>query len=122
MSNKTILDSFELVDIKTHSRQKGFITISKSKRALSISKSFLDELPWVDGERVNLMRKGETFALVPNKVGLVKVHQNSSCCGIITSSDLCLKILSNSKSCRKFEGWVEEDALFFKPWKGEIDG
>lgn len=119
MYNKSVLDGFELIEVRKTYPTKGLVTIDKSKRVLSISKRFMDLLPWGDLERVNLLKKGETFALVPHKVGLVKVHKYKSKGGYITSSDLCLKVLANSRGCRTFEGWVEEDTLFFKPQKGD---
>lgn len=118
MLDRNLLEKFELVEIKTSSRAKGFVTINKDKRILSISSKYTEQLPWINGERLNLKRLGETFILVPEKTGLLTLHQNKASTQI-ASANMCLEIMSKTHGCRKFEAWVEEDVLFFKPWKGE---
>lgn len=119
MLEQNLWGEFELIEVNSCSRQKGYITISKSKNVLNIASKFMKQLPWADEERVNLYRLGETFALRPHKVGLIRVRRHKNGGSQIPSTNLCLEILSRSKSCMKFEGWVEEDTLFFKPVKGE---
>ena len=117
MLDKNLWGKFELVQFAT-GREKGYITISADKKQMNISSKFVKELDWEDKTRVNLYRFGETFALEKDKVGLITIHKNGNS-GAITSSNFCLEILSRTKSCRKFEGWVEDGILFFKPAKGE---
>lgn len=119
MLDKNLLDGFELVEIKTTRNLKGLVTISNDRSRLSISTKFTNELNWENGERVNLRRLGETFALVPDKVGLIKVHIFDKGGAMVTSKNVCLEILARTKSCKNFEGWVEENILFFKPMRGE---
>lgn len=113
--NSKLLDGFESLDIKNDKVDRGYVTINKSGHILRIPAKAYKKLPWKNDTRVDILRKGETFAITPYVVGCsnVKVDKNAGC--IIRSRDACLKILANSKSCRKFECWVEEDTLFFKP-------
>lgn len=119
MLDSNLLDGFELVEIKTTRNPRGLVTISADKARLGISNKFTRELGWEDGKRVNLRRKGRMFALVPDKVGLLKIHTFSKGGAFITSKNLCLEIMSQTESCREFEGWVEDDVLFFRPKRGE---
>lgn len=117
MLDKNLWGKFELVQIST-GREKGDIRISDNKKAMNISSKYMKQLGWEDKTRVNLYRFGETFALEKDKVGLLTIHKNGNS-GAITSSNFCLEILSRTKSCKVFEGWVEDGILFFKPMKGE---
>lgn len=114
MNNK-LLEGFESLQIQSKKVDHGYVTINKSNNILHIPAKAYKKLLWKKGTRVDILRKGETFAITPYVVGCsnVKVDKNAGC--IIRSRDACLKILANSKSCRKFECWVEEDTLFFKP-------
>lgn len=119
MLGANLLDGFELVKVSSSTRTTGAIKISKDKKQMNISAKFINELGWQDKQRVNLRCKGTLFALEPSKVGLVTIHIPKSSGGLITSQNFCWEVLSRSKSCREFEGWVEGDTLFFKPKKGE---
>ena len=120
MLNQSLLDKFELIEVKSVDRSTGRITINKDKNTFNISTKYIKQLDWKNNERVNLRGYGGTFALVPDKVGLIKVHINNNG-GIITSVNFCLEVLSRTKSCRVFEGWVEDNVLFFRPKEGEED-
>jgi hypothetical protein len=118
MSSTNLLDGFDLIKIKSVTRATGSIRISKDKKSMNISTKYMRELGWKNKERVNLRCCGSTFALEPDKVGLITVHlQNGG--GIITSTNFCLEVLSRTRSCREYEGWVEQGILFFKPKRGE---
>lgn len=113
--NSKLLDGFESLQIKNNKVDHGYVTINKHGNILYIPAKAYKKLLWKNDTRVDILRKGETFAVTPYVVGClnVKVTKNSGC--VIRSQAACLKILANSKSCRKFECWVEEDTLFFKP-------
>ena len=124
MFDKSLLEGFELVPIARRARSgKGIITIDKDKRKLHISSAYTTELGWKDGERLDLRRskQGTTFALVPNAVGLLTAHKTvkSARSYSINSTDMCHKIRAVTGGCDRFEGWVAEDTLFFKPMKGD---
>lgn len=118
MLDRDLLKKFEKVEVVTSNKNRGFVTITKDKRTLLISNKFIEKLPWIDGERLDLYRFGETFYLTPAKAGLLTFHAKKKV-NQITSVNLCLEIMSKTHSCRKFDAWVEEDILFFKPWEGE---
>lgn len=120
MLDQNLWKNFELVKVESGRPSKGLITISDNKRQVTISAKFIKELGWGNGQRVNLYKFGKTFAFKPDKVGLVTIHvPKNQNCGMITSINLCLEVLSSTHSCRKFEGWIEDDVLFFKPAEGE---
>lgn len=124
MFDKSLLEGFELVPITRRARSgNGLITIDKNRRKLHISSAYAAELGWRDGERLDLRRskQGTTFALVPSSVGLLTAHQTMSQTRSLTvnSTDMCHKIRAVTGGCDKFEGWVAEDTLFFKPTKGD---
>lgn len=120
LAKNNLLEGFELVQFEACARSTGKIRINKDKNVMTISSTYMAKLGWGNPERVNLRCCGSTFALEPNKVGLITVrHNTGSNGGIITSKNFCLEVLSRTRSCREFEGWVEEGILFFKPVKGE---
>lgn len=118
MLEANLMDGFELIEVKCVSRANGAIRISNDKKVMNISAKYIKELGWKDKERVNLKGKGETFMLEPNKVGLITVHAMGSA-GQITSTNFNIEVLSRTKSCREYEGWTEENVLFFRPKRGE---
>lgn len=121
MLDQNLWKNFELVRVETSRASSGMITISDNKKQMFISSRFMRELGWENGERVNLYKFGKTFAFKPDKVGLVTIHvPKKQKSGIITSINLCLEVLASTRSCRKFDGWVEDDVLFFKPAEGEV--
>ena len=122
MLNQNFWGELELIEIKqgrTGSRSEKVVTIDKGKNKLFIPKILTADLNWANGERINLYRMGQTFVLKPHKVGLMKVHSVASGAMTIYSQNLCLELMSRTKSCREYDAWVEEDALFFKPKEGE---
>lgn len=118
MLDKNLWGEFELIEVNPTTCERGFLTISSDKKQMNISTKFIKELDWQDKQRLNLYRFGETFALKTDKVGLITLHRVKNG-GTITSANFCLEVLSRTHSCRKFEGWVEEGILFFKPAEGE---
>ena len=121
MIGTNLLDGFELIEIKASSRGRGsgVIKISNNKRMMSIPVKYSKELNWKDGERVNLKIKGTTFALEPSKVGLVTTHSHSGSGVVISNVNFCREVLSRTRSCREYDGWVEEGTLFFRPKRGD---
>ena len=119
MLRTNLLDGFELIEVKKATRTTGSIKVTADKKVMNISVKYMKELGWGDKERVNLRCLGSTFALEPNKVGLVTVHLHKNGGGVITSKNFCLEVLSRAKSCRDYEGWVEEGVLFFRPKRGD---
>lgn len=118
MLSTDLYDGFELIEINCSRNTDNIIRISADKRRFTIPTKYMRELGWKDKERVNLKGKGETFMLEPNKVGLITVHAMGSA-GQITSTNFNIEVLSRTKSCREYEGWTEENVLFFRPKRGE---
>lgn len=118
MLSTDLYDGFELIEINCSRYTDNIIRISADKRRFTIPTKYMRELGWKDKERVNLKGKGETFMLEPNKVGLITVHAMGSA-GQITSTNFNIEVLSRTKSCREYEGWTEENVLFFRPKRGE---
>lgn len=110
-----ITDVFERMDIKSRRRTQGMITMSKDKRKVIISTVYTEKAGWKNGERLDPFRSGETFLLKPSKAGVLTLKLQSSSSGIIYSTDYVLEVMAFSHSSTKFEGWVEDDRLFFKP-------
>lgn len=119
MLGTNLLDGFKIIEINCTRNMDSLIRISADKRRFTIPTRFMKELGWEDKKRVNLAVMGETFALVPDKVGLVTVHRVGGSAGQITSTNFNIEILSRTKSCREYEGWVEDNVLFFRPKRGE---
>ena len=119
MLGTNLLDGFELIEIKSARNTNSLIRISADKRRFTIPTRFMKELGWEDKTRVNLAVMGKTFALVPDKVGLITIHCISGSAGQITSTNFNIEILSRTKSCKEYEGWVEDNVLFFRPKRGD---
>ena len=119
MLGTNLLDGFELIEVNGSRNTDSIIRISADKRRFTIPARFMKALGWKDKERVNLRGRGETFALVPDKVGLITVHSVGGSAGQITSTNFNIEVLSRTKSCREYEGWVEDNVLFFRPKRGE---
>lgn len=118
MLGTNLLDGFELIEVNGSRNTDGVIRISSDKRRFTIPTKYIKELGWKDKQRVNLRCKGNLFALEPNKVGLMTIHARNGA-GQITSTNFNIEILSRTKSCREYDGWVEDGWLFFKPKRGE---
>lgn len=113
--------SFELVKVKQAKRYgSNEVTISKDKRVVRIGQILAKQLDWVNGERVDLYFDEElkTYKLEKAKAGLINVKRDtSSMC--ITSKYLCIEILYRAHDHFTYEGWVENDTLFFKAKEAE---
>lgn len=123
MLNQEFWGELELIEVKQCPRggsNAKIVTIDSGKTKVFIPKVLVSELKWNNKERVNLYKMGKTFVLKPHKVGLLKVNTVASGAMMIYSKNLCLELLSRTKSCREYEAWVEEDALLFKPKVGEM--
>ena len=124
MFDKSFLEGFEPVAIvrKNHGG-KTYLSIDKSGHQLFIPGKFAKATKWTHGQRLDLMHQGQTFALVPNKVGLVSFRFNGgdikTQSGAITSADMCLKIKIIVGRKTTFDGWTEGDVLFFRPRESE---
>lgn len=118
MLGTNLLDGFKIIEINCTRNTDNLIRISADKRRFTIPARFMRELGWEGKKRVNLAVMGETFALVPDKVGLITVNHSAST-GQITSANFNIEVLSRTRSCREFEGWVEGNILFFRPKRGE---
>lgn len=118
MLGTNLLDGFELIEINCTRNTDNIIRISADKRRFTIPIKYMRELGWKDKQRVNLRCKGTTFALEPDKVGLMTIHSPNGA-GQITSTNFNIEVLSRTKSCREYEGWVEDDCLFFRPKRGD---
>lgn len=112
----SLIDKMELIEVKTKRKGTNKCTIPASKNSFFIPKGKMEELGWQNGERVNLYVLGTTFALKPDKVGLMRVRTTpSSGTTCIYSSQLCLELLSRTRSCREYECWTEGNILVFRP-------
>lgn len=120
MTTIDLMGELELIEIKQRTVQRaGYCHISKERNVFTIPRVKVEQLKWRELERVNLYCIGSTFVLKPDKTGLLTARTSAGGTTRINSTNLCLELMSRTKSCREFDCWVEQNMLFFKPERRE---
>lgn len=89
--------------------------------ALAISADLTKMLPWIDGDRLNLMasKSSAVFAIVPHRTGLLTLRTNKGYYRI-NNTDLCATIRAKCMQCGyadvdEFKAWIADGAVYFTP-------
>lgn len=106
---------FEKVDIRRGTSAIKNVHVDNKKTCLCIPKKFIEAAGWTGGERVDLYRFGETFALKPYSAGVLNVRTVGGGSARINSKDLVITVMAFTQSCMVFDTWVEGNVIVFKP-------
>lgn len=110
------LNEFTKCDVYVRGKSGGdYVYLNRKGNSVTISANLVEQLGFEKDDRVDLYRKGDTFALKKAKAGCITLCKasKSSKSLVMRGTGIILQIAPFTHGKTALPGWVENGVLFF---------
>lgn len=110
------LSEFTKCDVYVRGQSRGdCVYVNKKAHTVTIAAGLVEQVGFKKGDRVDLYRKGATFAIKKAKAGCITLGNatKTSASLVMRGTGVLLQITPFTHGKISFPGWVEDGVLFF---------